>query len=211
MLSCFFIWNIFLCCLLLLNSVFISVYLEKWPFVVDVLWGPAAQSSLATRVYMLLGCPLCGLYGPFYCGRLTTVGALVGMIVLWSSHCLALPSVEAAGHGEWGWVLAWRASQPEESQFVCQLGPVPVGRARALGSWLWGPGILELVLGTGSWGQFQFPLMGMAGSQGGCVLRGSYCSWPAGRWVYVLTRLAASLQHLRTYTDQLVGRARSLY
>ena len=60
-LFCSFIWNIFLCLLILpffFFLVFLSMYyvgqwhfliLEKWPYVKDVLWGPATCSLLTTR------------------------------------------------------------------------------------------------------------------------------------------------------------------
>ena len=57
-LSCFFNWNIFLCLLILPDSLFISMYwvyqlslpvLKEWPYLGDVLWGSEVQCHLATR------------------------------------------------------------------------------------------------------------------------------------------------------------------
>ena len=65
-LSCSFIWNIFFCILILPNSVFTSFYLisllhlstlEKWPYVVYVLWDPVACPPLATRARCVKGAP----------------------------------------------------------------------------------------------------------------------------------------------------------
>ena len=53
--------------------------MEKWPYAGHVLWVLAAHSPVVTRATCFRGALLCGLLGTFYCGRLTTVGMLVGV------------------------------------------------------------------------------------------------------------------------------------
>ena len=77
---------------------FISLYcvgqlcfltLEKWPYIGDVLWGPAAHSPLVTRAICSTGATLCGLGWPFCCG--------------WADYC--------GWTCRWDWSLAWLASR----------------------------------------------------------------------------------------------------
>ena len=70
------------------------------------LWSPELSA---------LGCPLCGLCGPFCHGRLTTDYLLSRLI-----DCQALPSMEAASNSGQGWVMRRLVSQ---LQAVLELVP----------------------------------------------------------------------------------------
>lgn len=72
----FFFWRIFICFLILPNSLYISMYwvdqlhfpvLEKWPYVVDIPWGPAAHSPLFTSAICSRGAPCVGWVGHLLC------------------------------------------------------------------------------------------------------------------------------------------------
>ena len=72
-LSYSFNWNIFLCLLILLYSLFVSTYqvnqlslpvLKEWSYLGHVLWGSEAQSCLATRAKHSMAASLCGLCVP---------------------------------------------------------------------------------------------------------------------------------------------------
>ena len=58
---------------------------------------PSATVPSGHQSSLLQGRPLCGLHGSFCCGRLTSAGHLLGMLVPRRGGCQALPCVEAAG------------------------------------------------------------------------------------------------------------------
>ena len=149
------------------------------------------SSTLTSRhqCYMLLGCPLCGLCGSFYCGGLNTVDGLVGMAVPTPSPAsvIWLPGLlcaETAG--------SWWTGLGHKAAGCSALG----GPGASAGPLVGGPGI-QCLWGWGSWiecwlagGQSQFmmhltecpgvsqnafsPLVSGAGSQDSW-LRGPRC------------------------------------
>ena len=81
--------------------------MEKWPYVADVLWGPAVYSPLVTRAICSRGALYVGFMGPSVVAG-TIVGALTGGAGPWPSW---LPGLAArgccwatAGQGQ---VLVW--------------------------------------------------------------------------------------------------------
>ena len=86
-LFCSFVWNIFLYFLVLPKFLFISMYsvgqlhfpiLETWPYVGDVLWGPAAYYPLVTRAIYSWGAHCVGCVGHSFVAGPSTVDMLVG-------------------------------------------------------------------------------------------------------------------------------------
>ena len=105
--------------------------LEKWPFIRYILCIPAAHSPLVTRSICSWGAPYMGCMDPFFCGRLTTVGGLVGLAGP-QSGCQALSCVKAAGW--WGRVMRQLAAVPWGG------GPRSQGKCWLTGGWSQGAG-----------------------------------------------------------------------
>lgn len=124
-LSCFFVWNTFLCHLILLilcSPFYVSDRSATFPDLVEVTlcrrcpMGPRILSS-CHQIYMLQGCPVFELNGPFSCDGAGYFGHAGGCdcpsVQLVVKSCL-LGRLSAPG--ELGWVLAQLAAQPGESQ-----------------------------------------------------------------------------------------------
>ena len=81
---------------------------EKWPFVGNILWGPAAHSPLDTRAICSRAVPI-GRHWSFCCGRLPIVRGLIGVAGPWSFW---LPGPAFC----WGcWLIDGRGSGPGTS------------------------------------------------------------------------------------------------
>ena len=71
--------------------------MEKWSYIGDVLWGPAAHSPLVTRAICSRGAPYVGFMDPSVVAELTTVGAVLCGAVPWPSWLPDPTSAVAVG------------------------------------------------------------------------------------------------------------------
>ena len=112
--------------------------LEKWPYIGDLLWGPAAQSPLVTRAICSRHAAYVGFMGPSVVKGPTAVGALVGGAGPWHGW---LPGPALCSGcwptGGWRWVLeCWLQSLEGPGTDACPL----FGGAGFLHGWLLGVG-----------------------------------------------------------------------
>ena len=131
-LSCFFVWNTFLYHLILLilcSPFYVLGKSATFPDLGEVTLCRRCPMGLRIlsschQIYMLQGCPLCELNGPFSCDGAHYFGHAGGCD--WPSVQLVVKSWllgRLSAPGELGWVLAQLAAQPGASQSWLQ----PVG------------------------------------------------------------------------------------